>query len=90
MSEFLQYKKQIVTSAQKLTGQGFLMATGGNLSLRILGQKAFAITPSNFDYMKMTAEDICVLDFDLNVLEGMLKPSVESACMLRSIKPVVT
>lgn len=46
MSEFLQYKKQIVTSAQKLTGQGFLMATGGNLSLRILGQKAFAITPS--------------------------------------------
>ena len=79
MSEFLQYKKQIVTSAQKLTGQGFLMATGGNLSLRILGQKAFAITPSNFDYMKMTAEDICVLDFDLNVLEGMLKPSVESA-----------
>lgn len=55
------------------------MATGGNLSLRILGQDAFAITPSNFDYMKMTADDICVLDFDLNILEGTLKPSVESS-----------
>ena len=79
MSEYLKYKQMIVTSAQKLTNLGFLMATGGNLSLRILGKDAFAITPSNFDYMKMTAEDVCILDFDLNVLEGKLKPSVESA-----------
>jgi L-ribulose-5-phosphate 4-epimerase len=79
MSEFLTYKQQIVTSAQKLTRLGYLMATGGNLSLRIAGKKALAITPSNFDYMKMTPEDICILDFDLNVLEGTLKPSVESA-----------
>ncbi len=79
MSQFQQYKQQIVDSAQKLTRLGFLMATGGNLSLRILGQKVFAITPSNYDYMKMTPEDICVLDFDLNVLEGTLKPSVEAA-----------
>src|SRR5512147_2479680 len=27
----------------------------------------------------MTPDDVCVLDFDLNVLEGHLKPSVESA-----------
>lgn len=37
-----------------------------------------AITPSNFDYMKMTSKDICVLDFKLKVIEGELKPSVES------------
>jgi L-ribulose-5-phosphate 4-epimerase len=72
-------KKQIVDAAQELTQKGFLMATGGNLSLRIAGQSAFAITPSNYDYMKMTPGDVCVLDFELNVLEGMLKPSVESA-----------
>jgi L-ribulose-5-phosphate 4-epimerase len=55
------------------------MATGGNLSLRLPGQAAFAITPSNYDYMKMTADDVCILDFDLAVLEGQFKPSVESA-----------
>jgi L-ribulose-5-phosphate 4-epimerase len=75
----LPQKKQIVEAAQRLTHKGFLMATGGNLSLRIPGQKAFVVTPSNFDYMKMTPEDICVIDFDMNVLEGPHKPSVESA-----------
>lgn len=47
--------------------------------MRIIGQEAFAITPSNFDYAKMTPTDICVLDFKLNPLEGTRKPSVESA-----------
>jgi L-ribulose-5-phosphate 4-epimerase len=72
-------KQQIVETAQKLTRKGYLMATGGNLSVRIAGQNAFAITPSNYDYMKMVPDDICVLDFDLKPLEGRLKPSVESA-----------
>jgi L-ribulose-5-phosphate 4-epimerase len=72
-------KQQIVETAQHLVEKGYLMATGGNLSIRIPGQTAFAITPSNYDYMKMTPADVCVLDFDLNVIEGALKPSVESA-----------
>jgi ribulose-5-phosphate 4-epimerase/fuculose-1-phosphate aldolase len=55
------------------------MATGGNISLRIPEKNAFAITPSNYDYFKMTPEDVCVLDFELNRLEGQWKPSVESA-----------
>jgi L-ribulose-5-phosphate 4-epimerase len=72
-------KKQIVDTAQRLTQKGYLMATGGNLSIRIAGQSAFAITPSNYDYMKMTPEDICVLDFELKMLAGTRKPSVETA-----------
>jgi L-ribulose-5-phosphate 4-epimerase len=73
------FKKQIVETAQELVRKGYLMATGGNLSLRIPGQDRFAITPSNYDYFKMTPDDVCVLDFSLNSLEGHLKPSVESA-----------
>jgi L-ribulose-5-phosphate 4-epimerase len=72
-------KKQVVETAQMLTRKGYLIATGGNLSVRIFGEDAFAITPSNYDYMKMVPEDVCVLDFGLNVLEGQRKPSVESA-----------
>ncbi len=79
MGAYDSYKQQVVDAAQSLTRKGFLMATGGNLSVRILGQKLFAITPSNYDYMKMTPEDICILDFELNQVEGALKPSVESA-----------
>lgn len=79
MGSFDSEKKLIVETAHELVRKGFLMATGGNLSLRVKGKKAFAITPSNYDYMKMTPEDVFVLDLDLNMLEGHLKPSVESA-----------
>ena len=79
MGQFDSAKALIVETAQELTRKGYLMATGGNLSVRIAGQSALAITPSNYDYMKMLPEDICVLDFELKVLEGTLKPSVESA-----------
>ena len=79
MGQFDSAKNLIVETAQQLTVKGYLMATGGNLSVRIAGQSAMAITPSNYDYMKMVQEDICVLDFELDVLEGQLKPSVESS-----------
>ena len=72
-------KKLIVETAQKLTQKGYLIATGGNVSIRIPQERAFAITPTDYDYMKMLPEDVCILDFDLNVMEGHLKPSVESA-----------
>src|SRR5512136_123368 len=78
MGQFDPAKKLIVDTAQKLVAKGYLMATGGNISVRITGQDAFAITPSNYDYMKMTPDDICVLGLDLQPLEGELKPSVES------------
>ena len=79
MSQYKLAKQLIVQTAQELVDKGHLMATGGNISLRILGQDTFAITPSSFDYMKMTLDDVCILDFDLNSLEGKLKPSVEAA-----------
>jgi ribulose-5-phosphate 4-epimerase/fuculose-1-phosphate aldolase len=79
MSPYAREKQQVVETAQHLVAKGYLMATGGNLSIRISGQPAFAVTPSNYDYGKMTPDDVCILDFDLNVIEGARKPSVESA-----------
>ena len=79
MSQYQPFKQQVVDTARQLTEQGYLMATGGNLSVRITGQPAFAITPSNLDYLKMQPDDVCVLDLDLHVLEGERKPSVESS-----------
>ena len=79
MSQYQSAKRLIVQTAQELVHKGYLMATGGNISMRILGQEAFAITPSNFDYVKMTADDVCILDMELNLIEGERKPSVETA-----------
>jgi ribulose-5-phosphate 4-epimerase/fuculose-1-phosphate aldolase len=75
---FLSAQQQVVAAARRLAARGHLVATGGNLSVRIPGQAAFAITPSNLDYATMTAEDVCVLDLDLRVVQGERKPSIES------------
>jgi L-ribulose-5-phosphate 4-epimerase len=78
MGQFDAVKQLIVAACRGLVEKGYLMATGGNVSARILGQAAFAITPSDYDYLKMTPEDVCVLDLNLNPVEGERKPSVES------------
>ncbi len=78
MGNFDQARRGIVEAAQELSRKGYLMATGGNLSMRIPGREAFAVTPSDFDYERMTPGDVCVLDFGLRALEGERKPSVES------------
>ena len=84
-------RELIVRTTQDLVQKGFLMATGGNVSVRIASENAFAITPSNFDYMQMTPEDVCVLDFDLNQIAGEHKPSVETGmhCGIYQVRPDV-
>jgi len=79
MNEILEAKKTVLEICQKLISEGILMGTGGNISVRVVGQKAFAITPSNYDYAKMVVEDICVLGWDLSRIEGTRKPSIESS-----------
>jgi ribulose-5-phosphate 4-epimerase/fuculose-1-phosphate aldolase len=71
-------REAIVAAARRLSGRGYLVATGGNLSVRVPGQAAFAITPTNLDYGRMTPDDVCVLDLGLAPLAGSRQPSVES------------
>lgn len=71
-------KRCIIETAQKLSAEGLLMATGGNLSVRSNDRKVFAITPSDRNYLEMKPEDICILNFDAEQLEGDFRPSVES------------
>jgi len=79
MDQLETYRQQIVAACQVLVERGYLMATGGNVSLRVPEQNGFAITPSNYDYAKMTAGDVCILDLDLNPLAGQHTPSIESS-----------
>jgi L-ribulose-5-phosphate 4-epimerase len=79
MNAFEPEKQQVVQMCRELLGRGYLKNTEGNISVRIAGQPAFAITPSSYDYAIMQAEDICVLDTNVHLLAGTRKPSIESA-----------
>jgi ribulose-5-phosphate 4-epimerase/fuculose-1-phosphate aldolase len=78
MSQYNTIKDTVISVSRELVDKGFLMGTGGNVSIRIPGENLMAITPSNFDYMAMTTDDICIIDWQLAVKEGERKPSIES------------
>ena len=78
MSQYSLEREEVVNTCHTLLERGYLKATEGNISVRVKGENAFAITPSNYDYAKMTNEDICVLDYERTVLAGTMKPSIES------------
>ncbi|MBE2221423.1 MAG: class II aldolase/adducin family protein [Anaerolineae bacterium] len=78
MSHYQPFKQQVLDTCQELTHQGYLIGTGGNVSIRIEGEEALAITPSSRDYLGLTLDDICVYAFDKTPLEGELTPSIET------------
>ena len=75
MADIDDLKRELVSATQELVHKGFLMATGGNISIRLAEKGLFAITPSDFDYLKMKSADVCLLDMDLKQIEGPHKPS---------------
>ena len=65
MSEYDSEKLTILEATHWLAEHGYLgkRSSGGNISLKIPGQDAVAITPSGRPYLKMAAEDVCVIDY---------------------------
>jgi ribulose-5-phosphate 4-epimerase/fuculose-1-phosphate aldolase len=79
MSHYATYKQEVLETCQDLTRKGCLVGTGGNVSLRIEGQEALAITPSSMDYLTLSEDDICSYNFDKEPLEALHVRSVEMA-----------
>ncbi len=74
-------KKNVLEASLWLLEHGYFgsqRGTGGNVSVRIDEEPAMAITPSSVKYQELSADDICIVNFDLSVIEGRLTPSVES------------
>ncbi|MBW2558954.1 MAG: class II aldolase/adducin family protein [Deltaproteobacteria bacterium] len=81
MTEYSEYKNNLLNHAKLLSEHGYfsaMMGTGGNVSVRIKGENVFAITPSGMPYKGLTSDDICILDFEKNQIEGAHAPSIES------------
>ena len=71
----------VVQAAQQLLRLGLVAATSGNVSMRLEGDEKeglIAVTPAGTDYQTMTPEDIVVVDYDVDVIEGETVPSSES------------
>jgi L-ribulose-5-phosphate 4-epimerase len=80
MGKYDPEKRTVLAASHWLAEHGYLgkRSSGGNVSLKVADQDAVAITPSGRPYLKMTVEDVCVVNFDRNPIDGNLPPSMEA------------
>jgi glutamate-1-semialdehyde 2,1-aminomutase len=79
MSHYGPSRGLVVDVCRTLLERGYLKATEGNVSVRVPGEEAYAITPSSYDYGKMEPGDICVMGLDGRHIAGVKKASIESS-----------
>jgi L-fuculose-phosphate aldolase len=74
-------KRQVIEAAQEMERKGLAVGTAGNISLRLKdpgGRELLAITPSGRYYDSLKVDDIVVVDFAGQKVEGELKASIET------------
>ncbi len=67
-------RKRVLEVALRCYRQGQMVSTAGNFSGRDPESGLIAITPGSYSYENMTPEDIVVVDADMKVVDGHLKP----------------
>jgi L-fuculose-phosphate aldolase len=73
-------KKAVIETAQNMAQKGLVVGTAGNVSLRLRepdGRELLAITPSGCRYDSLKTNDIVVVDFEGQRVEGELRASIE-------------
>ncbi len=81
MSQWRKEKQIVLEAARQMLEKGLVVGTAGNISLRLKPQgerQLLAITPSSKDYNSLTIDDIQILDFNAETVEGQLPPSMET------------
>lgn len=71
-------KKQVYTANLDLVKHGLVLFTWGNVSGIDRKNNLIVIKPSGVSYDDLKPEDMVVVDFDCNAIEGILKPSSDS------------
>lgn len=80
MSKWVAEKQTVLDAARQIADMGMVVGTAGNFSVRLGGTKGrglLAITPTTRYYDTLTVDDVVVMDFDGQRVEGELTPSVE-------------
>lgn len=67
----------VIDVARRISREGLVRGTSGNVSALDRGRGRLAITPSGMDYEALRPGDVPLLDLDGHVLDGLRRPSVE-------------
>ena len=81
MSQWREAKQTVLETARKMSERGLVVGTSGNISLRLPStgkRQLLAITPTSRHYDTLGIDDIPIIDFDGQPVEGELPPSVET------------
>jgi L-fuculose-phosphate aldolase len=81
VSKWREEKKLVLEAARKMLEKGLVVGTSGNVSLRLPpenGRELLAVTPTSRYYDRLGIDDIQVVDFEVEPVEGDLPPSVET------------
>ncbi|HOT13292.1 MAG TPA: L-ribulose-5-phosphate 4-epimerase [Bacteroidales bacterium] len=79
-------KKKVFEANLELVRQKLVIYTWGNVSGIDRSQNLVVIKPSGVSYDDMKAEDMVIVDFDGNVVEGKLRPSSDTATHIELYK----
>lgn len=71
-------KFEVCRAMRLLYERGLVTSLSGNVSAKVPGTKTFWITPSGVFKGGISPNDLVKLDFELNILEGTKKPSIEA------------
>ncbi len=81
MTRWQEEKKLVLEASQEMLKKGLVVGTSGNVSLRLPpegSRQLLAITPNRRYYDLLTINDIQIIDFETEPVDGDLVPSVET------------
>ncbi len=79
-------RQKVVYTARKMKDYGLVELAGGTVCARDKDSLLVVITPSGMEYDDMQPEDVCVIDLDLNLVEGTRRVSVASDMFTEILK----
>ncbi len=78
MNTYKELQRECYEANMQLDALKLVVYTFGNVSAVDRDKGVFAIKPSGVPYDILKPEDMVILDFDANVIEGSLRPSSDT------------
>jgi len=78
MNNYQRIRQEAYDANMQLPALGLVLFTFGNVSVADSEQQAFAIKPSGVPYNQLSVDNMVIVDFDGNVIEGELRPSSDT------------
>jgi len=84
--KFTEQRKELHKLHIELGSSDLVEGTSGNISMRIIDNDLCLIKPSGVKYGDLTPENMVLIDFDGNVIEGTMLPSTDTETHLHIYK----